>query len=51
MWRGSVSRIGVARFADFERGNFDGITYSDTFSKANPDMPRARTSMFKIKLV
>ena len=23
--------MGLARFADFERGNFDGITYLDTF--------------------
>ena len=23
--------MGLARFADFERGNFDGITYIDTF--------------------
>ena len=26
-----LSSIGLARFADFERGNFDGITYIDTF--------------------
>ena len=23
--------MGLARFANFERGNFDGITYLDTF--------------------
>ena len=26
-----LSSMGLARFADFERGNFDGITYLDTF--------------------
>ena len=26
-----LSSMGLARFADFERGNFDGITYIDTF--------------------
>jgi len=26
-----LSSVGLARFADFERGNFDGITYIDTF--------------------
>ena len=24
--------MGLARFADFERGDFDGITYIDTIS-------------------
>jgi len=26
-----LSSMGLARFADFERGNFDGVTYIDTF--------------------
>jgi hypothetical protein len=26
-----LSSMGLARFADFERGNFDGISYIDTF--------------------
>jgi hypothetical protein len=26
-----LSSMGLTRFADFERGNFDGITYLDTF--------------------
>jgi hypothetical protein len=26
-----LTSMGLARFADFERGNFDGITYMDTF--------------------
>jgi len=26
-----LSSLGLARFADFERGNFDGVTYIDTF--------------------
>ena len=26
-----LSSMGLAHFADFERGNFDGITYIDTF--------------------
>jgi hypothetical protein len=30
-----LSSMGLARFADFERGNFDGITY-----KANPFQER-----------
>jgi hypothetical protein len=31
-----LSSMGLARFADFERGNFDGITYIDTiFLKPN----------------
>ena len=26
-----LTSMGLTRFADFERGNFDGITYMDTF--------------------
>jgi hypothetical protein len=26
-----LSKIGLAQFSDFERGNFDAITYLDTF--------------------
>jgi hypothetical protein len=29
--RPPLSSMGLARFADFERGDFDGITYMDTF--------------------
>jgi hypothetical protein len=44
-----LSSMGLARFADFERGNFDGITYIDTFFQSRPKptrRPRTFMSLF-----
>ena len=35
-----LSSMGLTCFAEFEGGNFDGITYIDTVSKANPFQQR-----------
>jgi hypothetical protein len=40
-----LSSMGLAHFADFERGNFDGITYIDTFF-LKPPIPRTRPCSF-----